>query len=148
MINTPYQYAKRTVCVQHICTNIEGSLKDKWIQGRKRAKCTPLNLFRNLCTCTHICFYAGVALYNLYPPRSTFSRRLQSRGIKWALDHVWALWNPVTIILKLVFGIISSTFKSSLDHTSCEQLWGILLAASQTENYTSQINHTRDWDEE
>lgn len=78
-------------CVQHICTNIEGSLKDKWIQGRKRAKCTPLNLSQNLCTCTHICFYAGVVLYNLYPPRSTFSRRLQSRGIKWASDHVWAL---------------------------------------------------------
>lgn len=41
------------------------------------------------------------------------------------------------------------TFKASLNHTSCEQLQGtILLAANRMENYSSQIDHTRDWDEE
>lgn len=53
------------------------------------------------------------------------------------------------LILKLVFGIITSTFKDSLNHTSCEQLQGTILpAASWMESYTSQIDHIRDWDEE
>lgn len=52
------------------------------------------------------------------------------------------------LILKLLIGIISSAFKASLNHTSWDQLWGILLATSQTENYIPQIDHRRDCDEE
>lgn len=134
-----------TACIQCICANVEVSLKDKWIQGRRRAKCT-------LWICSGV--YAHVrtpalcscSLCNLYPLRSTSSERLQSGEIKWASGSVWALGNPVTTYPKT--GIISSSFKASLNHTSCDQLWGILLAASQTENYTSQIDNRRDWDEE
>lgn len=52
-------------------------------------------------------------------------------------------------ILELMFGIITSTFKVSLNHALCDELQGtILLAAGQMENYTPQIDHTRNWDEE
>ena len=91
-INIPYQYINIPCVFSIFALILEGRWRINGYRSEQVQECTPLNLFWNLYTCTYICFHAGVAFYDLYPlRRSTLSKRLQSRGIKGASDHVWAL---------------------------------------------------------
>lgn len=97
-IDIPYQYINIPCVFSIFALTLKVHWRIKGYKSEQVQECTPLNFFWNLCTCTYICFHAGVALCHIYPlRRSTLSKRLQSRGIKRASDHVWALRNPGTM---------------------------------------------------